>query len=50
MSGIPFLNVLFAAAGYCDISPINLIKSFQSSGDNDLIGTVTLEAHILNYG
>ena len=39
MSGIPFLNVFFAAAGYCDVSPINLIKGFQSSGDNDLIGT-----------
>ena len=34
-----FKYVLFAAAGYCDVIPINLIKGFQSSGDNGLMGT-----------
>ena len=33
------IYVLFAVAGYCDVSSINLIKGFQSSGDNGLIGT-----------
>ena len=34
-----FIYVLFAVAGYCDVTSINLIKGFQSSGDNGLIGT-----------